>query len=626
MEVIRKTHHNYNVELNRSHERCKRLGIQKNQVFSKRIVCDTELQRRFTFNRNLILTAEPYIENLMNFVRGSNFFILLTDKEGCILNAMGDEKILSESFSMKMIPGAFMNEENIGTNAMSMVIKTNKPIQVSGNEHFIHEYHKWTCSAAPIKDRYGNLIAVLDLTGYIEYVHPHTLGMVIAASNAVEEMLKVKEYEIIYNINNKYKKNIFNFIPMPIVTSDLDGKIEVCNEKALSIMGDNKIKMAKMEDIIGNWEKVKENLYLGKSVSQEVNLYISGSKARCHLIANPVYNSEKNAIEIIYVFENIKNIKKQNKNQAYYTFDNIIGEDENFIKIVEYSKKISNSKSTILIIGESGTGKELFAQSIHNYSSRSDGPFIALNCGAIPEQLMESELFGYEEGSFTGAKKGGNIGKFELADGGTIMLDEIGEMPLDMQTKLLRVVQEGVIAKIGSTKSIPIDVRIIAVTNKDLKKEVELGKFRKDLYYRLNVLPVYLPPLRERKSDIILFLKYFMGSISKKLGKKSFTIPEKYLRNMIKYDWPGNIRELKNVVELIVNSGAIPSNYFGEEEYDGKIILDPGDECLKLDYMEKLHLTKVLRRFKGNITHSADALGIRRNTLYSKIKKYNIRT
>ncbi|MEY8001089.1 sigma-54-dependent Fis family transcriptional regulator [Clostridium sp. Mt-5] len=624
MEVMRETYCKSDKELQRSHERCKKLGIQKNQVFSKKIICDTELQKKFTFNRNLILTAEPYIENLMNFVRGSNFFILLTDKEGCILNAIGDEKILSKSFSMKMIPGAFMNEENIGTNAMSMVIKNNKPIQISGNQHFIYEYHKWTCSAAPIRDRYGNLIAVLDLTGYIESVHSHTLGMVIAASNAVEEMLKIKEYEIINNINNKYKKTVFNFIPMPIITSDADGKIEICNEKALSILGNNRVKVSGMKDIIENWINVKKDIYLGKSVSEEVNIHVSKNRVRCHLTANPIYNSEKNAIEIIYVFEGIKDIKRKNNDQAYYTFDKILGEDENFIKVIEYSKKISGSKSTILIIGESGTGKELFAQSIHNYSSRSEGPFIALNCGAIPEQLMESELFGYEEGSFTGAKKGGNPGKFELADGGTIMLDEIGEMPLDMQTKLLRVVQEGVITKIGSSRSIPIDVRIIAVTNKDLKKEVELGRFRKDLYYRLNVLPIYLPPLRERKSDIILLVKHFMSSISKKLGKKDFIISEEYLRKMIKYDWPGNIRELKNVVELIVNSGGIPANYFGEEECDDKIILDINDECLKLDYIEKLHLAKVLRRFKGNITHSADALGIRRNTLYNKIKKYNI--
>ncbi len=609
-----------------SHERCKRFDTKPNQVFSKKIICDTELQKKFAANRDLIVTAAPYMAQLTNFVKGFNFFVLLTDGEGCILNAIGDEKILSEAFSMKMIPGAFMNEENIGTNAMSMVIETKSPVQVSGEEHFIKAYHKWTCSAAPINDNHGRLIGVLNLTGYIKFVHPHTLGMVIAASNAIEEMMKVKEYHRIQDINDKHIKTIFNSIPVAIVTSDINGKIKVCNKKALDMFGNKAdgLKIDEMAELIENWDKVKTSIYLGKSISQEINIIALRNKFQCQLTASSIYNSEDDAIEIVYVLEEIKKRKKKNDGQAYYTFDKIIGEDENFIKIVEYAKKIANSKSTILIMGESGTGKEVFAQSIHNYSSRVDGPFIALNCGAIPKQLIESELFGYEEGAFTGAKKGGNLGKFELADNGTIMLDEIGEMPIDMQTKLLRVVQEGIITRIGSSKSIPVDVRIIAATNKDLKKEVELGRFRKDLYYRLNVLPIYLPPLRQRKGDIILFIRYFIKNIAKKLNKKELTIPEECLNKIINYGWPGNIRELENVVELIINTESIPSDYFGDENCKTETLININKECLKLEYAEKEHLIKILKRFKGNITHSAEALGIRRNTLYSKIKKYDI--
>ncbi len=609
-----------------SHERCEKFSIDSKQIFSKKIICDAELQKRFAANRNLILTAAPYMEQLINFVKGFNFFVLLTDGEGCILNAIGDEKILSKAFSLKMVPGAFMNEENIGTNAMSMVIKNKVPVQISGEDHFIKAYHKWTCCGAPIKDNRGKLIGVLNLTGYIEFVHSHTLGMVIAASNAIEEMLKVKEYNKIQNINNKHIKNIFNSIPVAIITSDINGKVKVCNKKALQMFGSegNKLKKDEMTEIIENWDKEKASIYLGESISKEVNIITLRNKFQCHLTTSSIYNCEEDNIEIVHVFEEIKKPKKKNNGQAYYTFDKIIGQDENFMKILEYAKKISDSKSTILIMGESGTGKEVFAQSIHNYSRRVDGPFIALNCGAIPKQLIESELFGYEEGAFTGAKKGGNLGKFELADGGTIMLDEIGEMPIDMQTKLLRVVQEGVITKIGSSKSIPVDVRIIAATNKDLKKEVELGRFRKDLYYRLNVLPIYLPPLRERKGDIILIIEYFIKRISRKLNKKEITIPEEYLKKIFNYSWPGNIRELENVVELIINTESIPTNYFSEESCDSELLIDISEDCLKLDSVEKEHLIKVLKKFKGNITHSAEALGIRRNTLYSKIKKYNI--
>lgn len=614
-------------DIDLSHERCRRFKINPNQVSSKKIIYDdTELQKRFAVNRDLILTATPYMEQLTNFVKGFNFFVLLTDGEGCILNAIGEEKILSEAFSMKMIPGAFMNEENIGTNAMSMVIEIQSPIQVSGREHFIKAYHKWTCSAAPIKDNEGRLIGVLNLTGYIDFVHPHTLGMVIAASNAIEEMLKVKNYNKAQNTNDRHIKNVFNSIPIAIITSDINGKIKICNECALKMFGskDKQLRISEIRDLIEDWDKVKNDVCLGKSISQEVNIMALRNKFRCHLTANPIYNSREETIEIVYAFEEIKKVKKKDNGQAYYTFNKIIGEDENFIKVIQYAKKIADSKSTILIMGESGTGKEVFAQSIHNYSSRIDGPFIALNCGAIPKQLIESELFGYEEGSFTGAKKGGNIGKFELADGGTIMLDEIGEMPLDMQTRLLRVVQEGTITRIGSSQSIPVDVRIIAATNKDLKKEVELGRFRKDLYYRLNVLPIYLPPLRERKKDIPILIEYFLKNISERLNKKDMVIPNEYLKKMLNHSWPGNIRELENFIELIINTECIPSGYFGEDDCENEAFIDINSECLKLEYAEKEHLTKVIRRFKGNITRSAEALGIRRNTLYSKIKKYEI--
>ena len=267
------------------------------------------------------------------------------------------------------------------------------------------------------------------------------------------------------------------------------------------------------------------------------------------------------------------------------------------MKIIDYAKKIADSKSTVLITGESGTGKEVFAQAIHNYGIRKDEPFIAVNCGAIPRTLIESELFGYEDGAFTGAKKGGNVGKFEIADGGTIFLDEIGEMPIDMQIKLLRVIEEGVITRIGSSIEIPIDVRIIAATNKNLKDEVERGNFRKDLYYRLNVLPIYLPPLRERREDIPEFINYYMEKTSKKLNKQSVNISEEYMKYLIDYDWPGNVRELENVIELMINSEEFKliSVISVDEVQKNTVNLNTN---ISLELMEKQHIIKVLKMLK----------------------------
>jgi transcriptional regulator with PAS, ATPase and Fis domain len=290
---------------------------------------------------------------------------------------------------------------------------------------------------------------------------------------------------------------------------------------------------------------------------------------------------------------------------------------------VEYAKKVADSRSTILITGESGTGKELFAQAIHNESARRDEPFVAINCGAIPRELIESELFGYDDGAFTGARRGGKPGKFEIADGGTLFLDEIGDMPLDMQVKLLRAIEDGVVTRIGGSRPIPVDVRIIAATNKDLEQEVRKGNFRKDLYYRLNVIPLRLPPLRERKDDIPILIEYFMKRISRRLNKKPVEIPENIMKALTEYNWPGNIRELENFVEFVINSeGIIP--VLVEEKFSMNITLDRDLPNNSLEAAEKEHILRVLELNGWNIASAARELGIGRNTLYRKIKKYNL--
>ena len=608
----------YKTQIKNSKERCRKLGLKKEQIYSKKIICDANLQSILVKNRNMIMTALPYIEEIIKFTKGSDFFIFLTDSEGCILNALGDEKILSEAFSLKMIPGAYMNEENVGTNAMSYVIKTGDPVQLTGEDHYIDAYSRWTCSAAPIRDHNGELIGVLDLTGYTKNVHPHTLGIVVAAAKAIEEMIKnngQNEYNIV--------KRVLNIINEGIIFTDEDGNIKMYNDTAAEMLDkDNKLKSDNINQLIDDWHQIKNTMNTSKNIIKGINISSLEDNCLCNLEVKKIYCEQEDSFEIVHIFKEIEKPDNCIINNYRYCFDKIIGEDDSFVKIIEYAKKIADSNSTILIMGESGTGKELFSQSIHNYSCRSNYPMIAINCGAIPEQLIESELFGYEDGAFTGAKKGGNPGKFELADGGTILLDEIGEMPLDMQVKLLRVLEEGFITRLGGKRTLPVDVRIIASTNKDLEKEVESGKFRKDLYYRLNVLPLYVPALRERKGDIRILTDHFMNKISKDLNKKMVNITEENLGLMERYDWPGNIRELQNVIELMINTEAFPARYFSKREQymnNGGI-----EDNLDIESVEKEHLIRIIKRCNGNITHSADILGIRRNTLYNKIKKYNI--
>lgn len=285
---------------------------------------------------------------------------------------------------------------------------------------------------------------------------------------------------------------------------------------------------------------------------------------------------------------------------------------------------MADSKSTILITGETGTGKEVFAGFIHNYSNRRKEPFIAINSAAIPKTLIEFELFGYEEGAFTGAKKSGQVGKFELAHKGTIFLDEIGEMPLELQTRLLRVIEEGIVSRIGGTEPIVVDVRIIAASNKNLREEVEKGNFRKDLFYRLNVLPINILPLRHRQEDIPLLAEYFMEKLSKRLNKRMVPMTEEEINKLMEYSWPGNVRELENFIELTINLEYVPVHILFREETYNTIATEHTIKNISLEAMEKNHILEVLKINNGNITGAAKVLGIGRNTLYRKIDKYKI--
>jgi len=614
-----------------SHRRCEGYGLRRDQVFSRKIIGSEELQKKYLKNMDLILNAAPFMEQLCSFVKGSGFFALLTDSEGCILNAVGEENILKVSREMKMIPGAYMDEKNMGTNAMSIAISQTEPVQISEDQHYVNAYHKWTCSAASIKDSQGDIIGVLDLTGYKEGANLHTLGMVAAASNAIEHMMNAKRSNRDLALTKKHTETVLNSIPTGIISCDIDGMIKSINHKALDIFGfsEFEIKNLGMVALVDSWHTIKNSMVSGKSIqSEDVYINTSKSKVQYSLSAYPMVNSNEDIIEIVFVLEEMKKVRKlagkMMSGQAYYTFDKIITVNDKFLKIVEYAKKIADSKSTVLIMGESGTGKELFAQSIHNHSKRIDEPFIAVNCGAIPRDLIESELFGYEEGAFTGAKKGGYAGKFEMADEGTIFLDEIGEMPLDMQTKLLRVIEEGTISRIGSTKLINANARVIAATNRDLSEEVKKGNFRKDLYYRLNVVPIYLIPLRERREDISPLAKNLMQRLSSKLGKNEVEIPEEYMRYLTNYDWPGNVRELENVLELMINTETIPSRILSNVDKGQDEFVEINEDCYRMDFVEKQHIIKVLNKLSNNITMSSKALGVSRCTLYRKMKEYDI--
>jgi PAS domain S-box-containing protein len=582
-------------------------------------------------NRLLIRTAEPFMKQLNDFVQSSDFLTILTDKNGIILRIFGNDKILKEASEMKMIPGASMNENDIGTNAMGTVAIEKIPVQLVADDHFVKAYHRWTCSCAPIFDSNENLIGTLDLTGNTDFVHTHTLGMVVAAANALSNTVGLFNYQNQLIKAKTNIENVFHSITAGIITSDLSGNILFFNRHLTELFAfdEHTILSKKIWELFEGWNQVLSCLQNNQSfMDEDVNVYANKNILQLNLSTYPVYNYYNELEEITFVFKDVKKVRKlANKIVGYkaiYTFDKIISMNKDFMETLELAKKISDSKSTVLITGESGTGKEIIAQSIHNYGNRSGECFVAVNCGAIPKTLIESELFGYVEGAFTGAKRGGAAGKFEIADGGTIFLDEVGEMPVDMQANLLRVIEESYITRVGSSQPIPVNVRIIAATNKDLRSEVDNGNFRKDLFYRLNVLPVHLPPLRSRIDDIPLLADHFMHYISKRLNKREIILPDDFMNIMIDYNWPGNIRELENLIEMIINTEKIPL-FLGKKNPQLLDIPDP-EACTlhTLKEIEKNHILHVLQKTQFNIMKSAKILDISRNTLYKKIAEYDI--
>jgi len=336
----------------------------------------------------------------------------------------------------------------------------------------------------------------------------------------------------------------------------------------------------------------------------------------------------RNAIEKISLQGEIGLLKKEFRNK--YKLENIVGKSKPLRDVIEMVKKIASSDSTVLIEGETGTGKQLIACAILNLSNRALKPFVELNCAALPQEIIESELFGHVKGAFTGAV-GNKKGLFEEADGGTIFLDEIGATTLMTQVKLLKAIEEKTIRVVGTNKTISIDVRVIAATNRNLPDLIRKEEFRKDLYFRLNVISILLPPLRERKDDIPLLCRHFLDIYSRKIGKDILDISPPALRLLAKYDWPGNVRELEHMIEkavLFCEGSKLESenfNFLKRDIESGEVVGIAFNEDYTLEALEKIYIKKVLEKFSGHRSRTARELGIGRNTLADKIKKYNIK-
>jgi transcriptional regulator with PAS, ATPase and Fis domain len=439
-------------------------------------------------------------------------------------------------------------------------------------------------------------------------------------------------------------KAIINTVSDGLISIDKKGKIKKINNLASNMLLEEKEKlMGKSINNIFNDIPIKKVLSGEKLSNIELSFNRDNKNYKYIASIKPIMKDENvfGALISLNYYENVKKLAFEfGSSNKRITFKDIICKSNIMRKIIDKALRFAKSDSTVLITGESGTGKELFARAIHSSSNRANNPFITVNCGAIPETLIESELFGYEKGAFTGAISRGKPGKFELANKGTIFLDEIGTMPIYLQAKLLRVLENREIDKVGGSQSIPIDVRILAATNSNLEEMVKQGKFRSDLYYRLNVIPIQIPPLRERKEDILELSYYFIKKYNVLLGKKIECISNAVEQILIEYDWPGNVRELENVIEYAVNLSLLDEEILEEKHIPPYILNnkaptnnkkdklgDINNSIISIDEYEKKAISYLLKKI-GTSTENkkviAKKLGISKATLYRKIKKYGL--
>ncbi len=558
-----------------------------------------------TQHRELLSTARPIMEEL--FAMMDRGLVCIADNEGFVLEVIGNTEFVP--------PGTLCSEAHAGTNCIGTSLVEEKPLEIIGFEHYRRCLHALNSAAAPVKadsEIIGVLCAISpfhdlpkDVLQIISFA-AKTIGSQVSEKTKIDSIIDCLQYGlfiingngIIVNINKRTQELLGFEHRKDIISQPLSTYVPNARELLEILMeeDENKIlfEIITKNKILTCTLRVKKKLR--KSANRQDTVILFSFSDNSSITRKPV---------------------RPKTDHHLFTFDDLVGCSTAWQYVVALGLKAARVKSTILITGESGTGKEMFAQAIH-YASNRKGPLVPINCGAIPKELLQSELFGYAEGSFTGAKKGGSMGKFEMADGGTLFLDEIGEMPMEMQVSLLRFLQDKKVIRVGAANPKIVDVRIIAATNIDLAEAVMENKFRDDLYYRLNVINIELPALRDRKEDIPLLVSSIIQDLCQEVYQDITQLENETLEILMGYNWPGNVRELRNVIEhaVVFAEGApitpacLPLRLLDFKETD---------QAKDLKGHELEIIKKFLNQNNGNISETARALGITRSTLYRKL-------
>lgn len=591
-------------------------------------------------NKRYTTLASTIIRNMYQVLFDVNTTILLMDKDCRVVNIWNNVSA-SQEFILDINVGDDLSEDWAGENAFRQALETNQFVELRSGIEALNKSDNMYNMAAPIHNAYDEIIGCLGVIGPITDVNMAIIrGTLKISIAALEGQGKAGEFKADYDRVYNQLLGSMETIPLGTIVTDNTMTILHVNDATQKIFGEQS------KDIVG--KRVDEYLNTGNLFQkmrdegrtlfdEEMIFEMPDGKINCEVIVSLVKGEENESVQgLIIKLKNAEYMSKFKKSKgdkiAYFQFDDVIGNSGKLQEAIRLGKIAARSTSNVLILGESGTGKELFAQSIHNHSTRREGPFVAINCGAMPGGLIESELFGYEGGAFTGARKDGQPGKFEQANGGTLFLDEIGDMPLNVQVSLLRVLQNKEVVRVGGNSIIRTNVRVIAATNHDIEKEVQENRFRKDLYYRINVFSIRIPSLNERIEDVLPLSELFLKRYSVMLNKYITGIDPIAKQALISHSWSGNIRELENVIERAVN--VTRGNEIGIEDLPTNFkVLIPGEDLEEEQHlrkitlvqeMEKMAIVEGLKKCKGNISKTADMIGMGRRSLYRRLKVYDI--
>lgn len=629
--------------IEKSWQRSVQSGVDAHCRGSNLIVSPDDLYELRLKNEDLLGASAETFRRVADVLGDAATMVVITDKNGVVLDVGGDRRTIDSGHDIHLELGAGWGEAVTGTNGIGTALVTGKPVHVHAAEHFSEGIKAWTCVGSPIRSPVdGSIIGIIDFSGPQAIFHRHNVALAVIAASHIElalaEKIRIERVRlleasvarlpgtgsadgvvILDRFGRVIHHNDMASIRWSAMTQSSDLRV---GAKLLSI-GDGTIPA----DLAGELPEALRD--------QRIEPLRIDGVTRGAMLVLPARSRPTTARTAASPSSLVATMEARTA---------IVGCSEVLLQAVERAERAAFGKTAILLEGETGVGKELFARLIHAVSQKSGKePFVAFNCGAVSKELLGGELFGHAPGAFTGATREGRAGRFEFANGGILSLDEIGEMPLELQPYLLRVLEERAVYRLGESKPRPIDVRLVASTNRNLKQEVTEGRFRPDLYFRIGVVRIAIPPLRERAGDVDILIEHFNHQFSAAYNREPLQFDGESLGLLRRYEWPGNVRELRNLIENLVLmsiSGIVTLKDLPEDVLEATDLAAPprvveqshprksapDDEVSRFDEMERRAIERAIAIAGGNIAAAADKLGISRSTLYRKLHQYRSRT